>query len=72
MINNNNKSFAEINLSSDEEPLTDSMLYEFWPGKNRFYLKGLLMTGSTEDKCKNYATWLFFIIIGSLHFMLNA
>jgi len=53
----------EISDNQHEIPL-----YKIWPGNNRFYFDGRLMTGPETDKYPNMAAWVFVIGINVLFF----
>jgi len=43
-------------------------LYEVWPGKNRFFCKGRLMTGPRSDRKTNIITWIVTLAISAIFF----
>jgi len=43
-------------------------LYKIWPGNNRFYCDGRLMTGPEIDKLPNLAAWGLFLGLSGIYF----
>ena len=61
--NSNPKHTSFDQTSSDKNQLTPHFLYEYYPGQNRFYFKGRLITGPLSDCGTCSCGWILTIAI---------